>query len=109
MPKVKRNNEENESENKKKKIDEHIGTDLSKSFSENVEIRFKHWENIDKQIEETKQKINDLELSINKTPDIPENRPLLSDYRIQIKKLNAHIKLLERSNNKVFYFYKFLF
>lgn len=105
MPKVKRNNEGNNySENKKKKLDDRIETDLSKSFSENVENRFKYWENMDKQIEEIKSKICILENRIQNTIDIPENRPLLSDLRIQIKKLSSQIKIVERSNNKVLFY-----
>ncbi len=107
MPKVKRCYEVPSNElRKKQKVEEaEIYTDLSKSFNENVENRFQHWEKVEKEIQGYEKNIQHLKQLIKNVPDTPENRPMLSDYRAQIEELENKIRRLKRANDPIEYLY----
>jgi len=107
MPKFKRctNLDYQENGSKKGSKLQDIGTDLSKSFNENIENRFQHWEKVEKEIIEYKQSIVNLKDILEKTSNTPKNRPKISDWRAQIEEFENKINRLKRSNDQIEYLF----
>ena len=101
MPKTKRIDSSTKSEPKTKRI--RIETDVKKTFSENVDLRFKHWAVIDKEKKEYNDEIATLQQALSMLDDNPENRIKIADINVQIKELRSKIEVLEKSNDKVEY------
>jgi hypothetical protein len=90
---------------KRKKVEETVFTDLSKTFNENVENRFNHWNQVNREIEDLKKKITEIYKKIDSLPDTPENRPIIADCHAEIDDIQNRIRRLNRSNDQIEYLY----
>ena len=110
MPKVKRSVDSDpkkrSSKVRKTSPEEYdVATDLKKSFNENVENRFRHWEKVDKDLLGYEKVLETLKQLLQDTENTPENRPKLSDWRAEIEELENKIRRLKRNNNQIEYLY----
>lgn len=85
--------------------EEEINTDISKSLNENIENRFRHWEKIEKETKEMEQKLEQLKKEYRECPDIPENRPKISNLRAEIRDMEEKIQRINRSKDPTEYLF----
>lgn len=81
-----------------------ITTDPLKSLDDNVDSRFKHWEQVEHEAQRLEKQLAELQCALDAIPNTPEGRPKRADVRVRMVDLKRELDRLMRYNDQVEFF-----